>query len=432
MNEHDSLKIASLMRSEGYELTEDPSQADCIILHTCSIRKKPEHKVYSFLGRLKHLKQKRPDLVIGIGGCVAQQEGKRLLERASHLDFVFGTHQIHRVPELVRRSRDKRERFCEVGFAADPPSLHLCPGPAPHQVKAYLTIMQGCDNFCAYCIVPYVRGRERSRPPEEILREARDLARKGVREVTLLGQNVNSYGRGLSGYPTFPQLLEMLHDVEGIWRIRFTTSHPKDLSVELVETMARLPKVCEHLHLPVQSGSTAVLERMRRGYTREEYLERVRLLRRFIPQISLSTDIIVGFPGEEEDDFLQTLSLLEEVQYDGIYSFKFSPRPGTAAARITDTVAEEVKAERLARVQDLQGSITEAILKRSEGAVEEVLVEGPSPKGKGQVTGRTRTNRIVHFPGDPELLKGRLVHVRIVRGLKNSLLGQCVEEGAGM
>ncbi len=429
MNEHDSLKIASLLEAEGYCVAEEPERADCIILNTCSVRQKPQQKLYSALGRLRRLKAKRPSLVIGVGGCVAQQEGVRLLERVPHLDFVFGTHQIHRVPHMVRLAREGHARSCEVSFERDVKSLHQRPAPRKNEVSSYITIMQGCNNFCSFCVVPYVRGREQSRPPEEILAEAQDLAACGVREVTLLGQNVNSYGSDRPGFPSFPELLRLLHAVDGIWRIRFTTSHPKDLSTELVEAVATLDKVCEHIHLPVQSGSSAVLAAMNRGYTREEYLEKVAAIRERIPGIALTTDIIVGFPGESEEDLQQTLSLLEAVRFDGIYSFKYSSRPMTRASGLPDDVSEKVKADRLMRVQRLQGEITESILRGCVGGKEEILVEGPSPRGNGQLMGRTRTYRIVHALGDGESLRGRLLQVRIERSLKHSLWGRILEGG---
>jgi tRNA-2-methylthio-N6-dimethylallyladenosine synthase len=429
MNEHDALKITALMRAEGYTLTDVPDEADCIIMHTCSIREKPEQKVYSALGRFRRLKKIRPSLVIGVGGCVAQQEGKRLLEKIPHLDFVFGTHHIHDVPRLVKLAKDVGFRACEVNFSERIPSLHLCPDAVPKSVSAYITIMQGCNNFCSYCIVPHVKGGERSRPVDEILLEAEALAAQGIREIQLLGQNVNSYGWGVPEYPSFPQLLEQLHRVEGIVRIRFTTSHPKDLSPDLMEAMARLDKVCEHLHLPVQSGSTRILKRMNRGYTHEEYLNKVEQLREWIPGLALTTDVIVGFPGETEADFEETLSLLEKVQFDGIYSFKFSPRPMTRASQMSGFVPERVKAERLMKVQELQENITASILENCIGRLEEILVEGRSLQRTGQLTGRTRTHRIVHALGDGAALKGHLVKVLIEKCLRHCLLGRIIQEG---
>ena len=424
MNVHDSQKIASLMYEEGYETTDDLQKADCIVINTCSIRKKPEQKVYSALGRLQAVKKKNPDLVIGVGGCVAQQEGDRLLEKIPHLDFVFGTDNVHNVPAMVKAAREKRERRCEIDFSNDSESLHYCPGPPADDVKAFVTIMQGCNNYCAYCVVPYVRGPEKSRAPGEIADEVRALVESGVREITLLGQNVNSYGKDREGYPAFHLLLEELGGIPGLLRIRFTTSHPKDLSDALIETMASCDTVCEHLHLPVQSGADPVLKRMNRGYTREAYLGIVARLKEKMPEIALSTDIITGFPGETQEDFEQTLSLLEEVRYDAIFSFKYSPRPQTSAFRMSGEIPEEVKSERLASIQSLQDGITESILAGSVGRIEEVLVEGLSPHGEGRVMGRTRTNRIVHAEGDPESLKGALVRVRIDKGLRHSLVGE--------
>lgn len=426
MNEHDSLKVISYMRDAGYELTGDPGEADCIILNTCSVREKPQQKVYSALGRLRHLKRRKPELVIGVGGCVAQQEGKRLLERVPHLDFVFGTHQIHMVPVLAQEAQTKSARHCMVDFLEEIPSLNRLARPLEGSVKAYVTIMQGCNNFCSYCIVPYVRGPEKSRSPEEILKEVQDLAEKGVREITLLGQNVNSYGKDRRGYPTFAELLRLLNGVDGICRIRFTTSHPKDLFDELMDAVAELPKVCEHVHLPIQAGSNRILKRMNRGYTKEHYLDKVRRLKEKIPGITLSTDIIVGFPGEEEEDFLETLEVLREVRFAYIYSFKYSPRPNTAAYELEDSVSEDEKARRLNIVQDLQKGITSSILRRCVGLQEEVLIEGPSPRDPNTCSGRTRTNHIVHVEGDLEALKGRLVNVKINRAMKNCLGGRLI------
>ena len=428
MNVHDSQKIASLLSEEGYEMTDDLQGADCIVINTCSIRKKPEQKVYSALGRLQSVKRKNPDLVIGVGGCVAQQEGDRLLEKVPHLDFVFGTDNVHNVPKMVKAAREKRERRCEVDFLSDSESLHYCPGPPAKEVKAFVTIMQGCNNYCSYCVVPYVRGREKSRAPDEIADEIRALADGGVREITLLGQNVNSYGQDRSGYPAFHVLLNDLSGIPGLFRIRFTTSHPKDLSDALIETMASCDTICEHLHLPVQSGADPVLKRMNRRYTRENYLGITARLKEKMPGIALSTDIITGFPGETQADFEQTVSLLEAVRYDTIFSFKYSPRPQTSAFRMSGEIPEEVKSERLALIQSLQDGITESILADSVGRIEEVLVEGPSPHGERRVMGRTRTNRIVHADGDPESLKGTLVRVRIDRGLKHSLVGEIIRD----
>ncbi len=426
MNEHDSQKILSLLTEEGHESTQDPREADCIILNTCSVREKPEQKLYSALGRLLPLKKRKPSLIIGVGGCVAQQAGERLLERAPHLDFVFGTHQIQLVPELVRMA-GQGIRSCRVDITDDVGSLHYSPRIAQGQVRAFVTIMQGCDNFCSYCIVPHVRGPEQSRPEREILEEVKKLALLGVKEVMLLGQNVNSYGRTLGDPKGFVRLLEAIEEIEGIERIRFTTSHPKDLSLELMDAFAGLGKVCEHLHLPVQSGSTRVLKAMNRGYTREEYLGKVEALRERIPGIALTTDVIVGFPGETEKDLELTLDLLERVRFDSIYSFKFSPRPFTKAAAVHDSVPKEVKAHRLRLVQELQESITSSVLESCVGSLQEVLVEGPSLYGSKQVTGRTRTFRIVHMPGEPELLRGKLVRARVERSLKHSLWARSLD-----
>jgi tRNA-2-methylthio-N6-dimethylallyladenosine synthase len=424
MNVHDSEKMLSILAEHEYRPTRDIHRADVILLNTCSVRAKPEHKVYSTLGRLEKLKERNHQLIIGVGGCVAQQEGPRLLGRIGHLDLVFGTHNIHRLPELIRDVQATRKTLCAVDFCDEVRSLDISPIPSNgEKLKSYVTIMQGCDNFCSFCIVPHVRGREKSRPSENILGEIRTFSKRDVREVALLGQNVNSYGRDLSGGLTFAQLLAHINEIEGTWRIRFTTSHPKDISEELIRAFGKLEKVCEHIHLPFQSGSDRVLERMNRGYTRKQYMEKARLLREACPDIGITADVMVGFPGEDERDFHETLDLIKRVQFDNLFSFKYSPRKGTEAARFPDQIDESTKSRRLRILQELQKQITLDRNQALEGRHEEILVEGVSKRGKGEMTGRTSSNKVVNFTGTPDLI-GQLVKVRIEGGYANSLKGK--------
>lgn len=426
MNQYDSERIARLMEREGYAPTELAEEADLILLNTCSVRDKAEQKVYSALGRWRELKEKNPNVIIGVGGCVAQQEGENLLRRVPHLDLVFGTHNIHKLGRMVREAESPGNRPVEIAFYRDPSYMEDPEArPTVHGAKAYVTIMHGCNKVCSFCIVPYVRGRELSRPSASILREIEELAAQGVKEVMLLGQNVNSYGK-TAGELSFPELLHRVNDVAGLERIRFTTSHPQDLSPGLIEAYASLDKLCEHLHLPIQSGSDSVLQRMRRGYTREEYLDRIRRLRARRPEVALSTDIIVGFPGESEEEFEGSLEILQEVEYADIYAFSYSPRPHTSANKMyADDVAEDVKKERLDRVLKAQGTISRRKNEERVGKIEEVLVEGPAKLGRSQMMGRTRTNRIVNFVG-PEELSGQLTGVRITAAGANSLLGDLI------
>lgn len=428
MNERDSQTIARLMADHDYRLTERMEQADLIVVNTCSIRRKAEEKTYSLLGRLKRLKRRNPALIIGVGGCVAQQEGEKLLERIPHLDLVFGTGAVHRLPELVEQVCREKIRLARTD--RDPASA-LAVGTTPHPetplgVKASVNIMQGCDNYCAYCVVPYVRGPEVSRPSRDILAEVEDLVSRGVKEVLLLGQNVNSYGRSRPDEISFAQLLMHLQEIPGLERIRFTTSHPKDFSEELIDCFGRLPALCEHIHLPVQAGSDRVLERMNRRYTRDEYLAKVERLRRRCPELAVTSDVIVGFPGETEEDFQQTLDLVREVEFDDIFSFKYSNRPRTAASTFSNQVEEDEKDRRLRELQALQKKITLTKQRRLEGTIQEVLVEGRSKRSAGEWSGRTRTNKIVNFSG-PDNLLGKTVAVRIEAAYLHSLKGGWIE-----
>jgi len=425
MNVVDSERIVALLDGIGYSQVEDPKQAALILMNTCSIRDKAVRKAYGHLGRFKPLKEKNPDLIIGLGGCIAQQEGGEFLFDAfPYLDLVFGTHNVHRLPEMVQKVEQDRVRCEETEFLDMETRLRLFPSRTGDEtVSRFVTVMQGCDNFCSYCVVPYVRGREISRSSQEVLAEVKDLVAQGVREVTLIGQNVNSYGTQQSGEISFAELLTRIDAIDGIERIRFTTSHPKDISSELIACFGALPKLCKHLHLPVQSGSSRILQAMNRGYSRERYLGLVAQLREICPDIRLTTDIIVGFPGETEEDFGETMSLLEQVRYAELYSFIFSPRQGTAAAKLDDETLAAVKQERFDRMLKLQDKTTRQIWAADVGKVCPVLVEGESKMGEGQIFGRTTWNRIVNFPGSLDLV-GQLVDVRITKAYRNSQLGE--------
>jgi len=425
MNQYDSERIALLMGRMGYETTDQIETADLLILNTCSVRDRAEQKVYSALGRWKELKEQRADVIIGVGGCVAQQEGANLLKRLPYVDLVFGTHNIHKLPQMVEEVQTSRTRLIETAFYREPSYMEDLQGRTDVQgAKAFVTIMQGCNKVCSFCIVPHVRGREVSRPSIRILDEIESLVRDGVKEVMLLGQNVNSYGKTSRGEISFAQLLGRVNKVDGLRRIRFTTSHPQDLSPELIQAFATMDKLCEHLHLPVQSGADSVLARMRRGYTRDEYLSRIDRLRRRCPNVALSTDIIVGFPGETDAEFADTLEMLRQVEYDEIFSFVYSPRPQTVSAKIyNDDVAEELKKARLQQVQTLQREISLRKNRETIGNVEEILVDGKSRLKNGQIMGRTRANRIVNLTGE-ETLVGSLLPVRITGATANSLIGE--------
>ncbi len=433
MNVFDSRRMIQVLGQDGYVETSDPTDADLIIFNTCSVRERPEKKVLGSLSRLLPLKEIKPDLLFGVAGCVAQQHGQALLDKVPYLDLVVGPDNIVDLPAIVRAVRDgKRTARAEwmdrnaYEFIPLDPAVEAGP-------TSFLTIIKGCDNFCTYCVVPYVRGREVSKPAELVIREVEMLVAAGVSEVTLLGQNVNSWGRGLAGNPTFPDLLESVSAVPGLKRLRFVTSHPADASDRLLGLFGRLPNLAEYLHLPLQAGSDAVLERMKRRYTSADYLDRIRTVRATCPDIALSTDIIVGFPGETRQDFEQTLAVVREVGYDLMFSFKYSPRGGTAAAAWKDDVPEAEKAARLAELQSMQDQITKDRMQRFLGRTEELLVEGPSRNAKKdgglEIMGRTRTNYIVNFtvtggavprPGDIVMVK---VDKVLAHCLKGSLAG---------
>ncbi|MDD2321158.1 MAG: tRNA (N6-isopentenyl adenosine(37)-C2)-methylthiotransferase MiaB [Geobacteraceae bacterium] len=424
MNVNDSETMVTLLKDLEYEPTDSPEAADLILLNTCCIRAKAEQKVYSELGRLKRLKKGEKKVLLGVGGCIAQQEGERLLKRVPYLDLVFGTHSLHLLPDMVRAA-EKGERLTRNDFLDPDTRLDLFPRKeADGGVTRFVTVMQGCDNFCSYCIVPYVRGREVSRRSDDVLQEIREMAVTGVREVTLLGQNVNSYGLKSSTEPDFAGLLRRVAEIDGIERIRFTTSHPKDISPALIACFAELPKLCSHIHLPAQSGSDRMLSGMNRGYSRREYLDKIEALKKARPEIQITGDMIVGFPGETEEDYNETLSLMAEVGYADLFSFVFSARPETAAAKLADTLTRKEKQERLDRLQRLQQRMT---LERNHtfvGTCQDVLVEGTSKRSE-QIFGRTSGNRIVNFAADSSLV-GTIVTVRIVDAFQNSLLGELI------
>lgn len=423
MNVVDSERIVDLLEGIGYRQVAAADQADLVLLNTCSVRDRAERKVYGHLGRFKPIKDRRPGLIIGVGGCVAQQEGERMLEKVPYLDLVFGTHNVHRLPELVQQVEAGRRRGNATEFLDRETRVNLFPQRSVRDnVTRFVTVMQGCDNFCSYCIVPHVRGREISRSSAEILAEIESLVAQGVREVTLLGQNVNSYGLKENEI-AFAELLRRVNAIDGLERLRFTTSHPKDMSTTLIDCFGDLDKLCKHIHLPVQSGSDRILAMMNRGYTAADYLAKVERLKQACPELRLTTDIIVGFPRETEEDFQATLDLVEKVRYADAFTFLYSPRTGTAAAELADNQSAVQKQLRFERLVALQNRLSEETWQGDCGKTLPVLVEGESKQGGGQLFGRTTWNRIVNFPGSRELI-GRTVRVKIVKVFRNSNLGE--------
>ena len=448
MNVYDSEQIAMRLATLGYAQTESMAQADVIIVNTCTVRAKAEQKAFSMLGRFARMKRDKKRLIIGVGGCVAQQQGEKILERMPAVDLVFGTHAIARLPRLIQQIEARRCRIVDVELDSDPQIPEsLVEDRDETGVSRFVTIMRGCDNHCTYCVVPFVRGRETSRQPASILREIRSLVRVGVKEVTLLGQNVNSYGQN-PNLCTFPELLSMINQVEGLLRIRFTTSHPKDLGSDLIQAFRDLDKLCPHIHLPVQSGSNRVLKRMNRQYTREQYLDKVAKLRDTCPQIAITSDIIVGFPGESESDFEQTLELIKTVEFDGLFAFQYSDRPQAPSVKLPDKLSEPAIKKRLQILLELQEKFTRRKNMALVGSTQQVLTDGlskkqisdpPAENGPDQQwTGRTSTNKIVNFYLDEpaaasENLTGKMIGVRIEKGFSHSLLGRVinVEPSAG-
>ncbi len=426
MNIVDSEQIAALMIAAGYLQVDSAKQADLILLNTCSVRDKAERKVYGHLGRFKPLKEERPNLIIGVGGCVAQQEGEKMLAKVPFLNLVFGTHNIHRLPELVQQAEEKRKRGSVTEFHDRDTRLNLFPERTVQEsVNSFVTVMQGCDNFCSYCIVPHVRGREISRPSDEVIAEVKTLVQQGVSEITLLGQNVNSYGGKDDNEISFAQLLQRLNDINGLQRLRFATSHPKDMTNELIDCFGTLDKLCHHIHLPFQAGSDRILKLMNRGYTRNDYLAKVKRLKEVCPDIRMTTDIIVGFPGEDEEDFQATLDMVEQVGYADAYTFLYSPRVETAAAKMEDNQSAHQKQQRFDRLLELQHKVSTSIWQSDIDEVVDVLVEGKSKREESQVFGRTPSNRIVNFAGSTDLI-GKIVKVKINAAYRNAHVGDLI------
>ncbi|MFY9139906.1 MAG: tRNA (N6-isopentenyl adenosine(37)-C2)-methylthiotransferase MiaB [Thermacetogeniaceae bacterium] len=423
MNEHDTEIMRALLEQEGYLWTSDPEEADIVILNTCSVRKSAEQRALGLLGNLKHRKKREPKLVIAVGGCMPHNPEVRelLINKAPFVNIIFGTRNYHRLPEFLREAESGRM----IADDTDEDIPGVLPACRTSKVKAYVTIMYGCNNYCSYCIVPYTRGREKSRPLEEIYQEVAELAEQGYQEVMLLGQNVNSYGKDLDENINFAKLLAKLDKIDGLSRIRYMTSHPRDFTDELIETIAASQKVCEHFHLPLQAGSNKILQLMNRGYTRERFIELTNSIRERIPEASITTDIIVGFPGETEEDFLDTLDLVERVRFDAAYTFLFSPREGTPAAEMLEQIPEEVKKDRFNRLVELQNKITLEQNLPLVNQVVEVLVEGRSKKAPERWSGRTRTNKIVNFEAlDDTDLTGKLADVMITSAQTWNLTGK--------
>ena len=425
MNEEDSEKLSGMLKRIGYTKTEAKEEASIILFNTCCVRENAENKVYGNLGLLKKLKKNNPDLVIGICGCMMQQKGMadKILKEFPYVDIIFGTHNSYKFPEYLNRV--KTEGVKEI-FDKETEIIEGIPVDRESSIKAFVTIMYGCNNFCTYCVVPYVRGRERSRRPEEIEKEIKELVAQGYKEITLLGQNVNSYGKGLEEEIDFAKLLRRINEIEGLERVRFMTSHPKDLTEDVIMAIKECDKLCEQIHLPVQSGSDEILKKMNRHYDREKYMSLIKKIKEEIPECSITTDIIVGFPGETEENFLDTLNLCEEVGYDSAFTFIYSRRNHTPADRMEDQVPDDVKHERFNRLVDV---INKGVIngnKVYEGRTVEVLVEGPSKNDETKLMGRTRNGRLVNFPGDVSMV-GKLVNVHINRAQPFSLLGEIVE-----
>ncbi|MBT8429735.1 MAG: tRNA (N6-isopentenyl adenosine(37)-C2)-methylthiotransferase MiaB [Gammaproteobacteria bacterium] len=430
MNEYDSSKMEDVLReSHGLELTDDPQQADVLLLNTCSIREKAQEKVFSQLGVWKDWKQARPGLVIGVGGCVASQEGEVIRERAPHVDLVFGPQTLHRLPQMLARARDQRLPTVDISFP-EIEKFDCLPEPRAEGPTAFVSIMEGCSKYCTFCVVPYTRGEEISRPFDDVIAEIAQLAAQGVREVNLLGQNVNAY-RGMmhdGEIADLGLLIRYVAAIEGIDRIRYTTSHPVEFSDSLIEAYAEVPELVSHLHLPVQSGSDRILMAMKRGHSAFEYKQKLKRLRAIRPGISLSSDFIIGFPGETGQDFEHTMNLIEEIGFDHSFSFIYSRRPGTPAADLPDDVPLTVKQERLAKLQHVINDNAQRISRSMVGSVQRVLVDRPSRKDPDELAGRTENNRVVNFPGAPDLI-GHFVDLRITAAYPNSLRGELLDEG---
>jgi len=428
MNEYDSDKMRDVLQaSHKMEMTEIPEEADVLILNTCSIREKAQEKVFSAVGRWRKMKEKRPEMVIAVGGCVASQEGAAIQKRAPYVDIVFGPQTLHRLPELLDEARNTHKRVVDISFP-EIEKFDALPEPRAEGPKAFVSIMEGCSKYCTFCVVPYTRGEEISRPLNDVIAEISSLAEQGVREINLLGQNVNAYRGEMEDdeIAGFSLLLHYVAAVDGIDRIRFTTSHPAEYTDDIIEAFAEIPQLVNHLHLPVQSGSDNILTNMKRGYTRADYLDIMNKMKAVRPNISLSSDFIIGFPGETEEEFEDTMALIEEVGFDFSYSFIYSARPGTPAAELADDISEDVKKERLKKLKTRLDEMTQDISKNMIDTVQTVLVDGVSKKNPLQMTGRTENNRVVNFTAHPRLA-GQFVDVVITEALPNSLRARLVE-----
>ncbi len=428
MNEYDSDKMADVLHSaKGLELTDKPEEADVILFNTCSVREKAQEKVFHDLGRVRHLKEKNPNLLIGVGGCVASQEGHEIIKRAPFVDLVFGPQTLHRLPELIRKRELTGRSQVDISFPEIEKFDHLPPART-EGATAFVSIMEGCSKYCSFCVVPYTRGEEVSRPLNDILVEVAHLTLRGVKEVNLLGQNVNAYRGKMdsSEIVDFALLLEFIHEIPGIERIRFTTSHPKEFTTRLIDVYAKLPKVVNHLHLPVQSGSDRVLAAMKRGYSAIEYKSIIRKIRALRPNISISSDFIIGFPGETDADFEATMKLIEAVYFDESFSFIYSPRPGTPAADLPDDTPQAIKLERLHRLQEKIAQHATSISQNMVGTTQRILIEGYSKKSADELCGRTENNRMVNFIGDPNRI-GQFIDIKITAALPHSLRGEILK-----
>ncbi|NVK42250.1 MAG: tRNA (N6-isopentenyl adenosine(37)-C2)-methylthiotransferase MiaB [Oceanospirillaceae bacterium] len=428
MNEYDSARMADLLgESHALELTDNPDDADVLLLNTCSIREKAQEKVFHQLGRWRKLKEQKPDLVIGVGGCVASQEGDAIYQRAPYVDMIFGPQTLHRLPEMIDLTHQGQKGVVDVSFPEIEKFDHL-PAPKVEGAEAFVSVMEGCSKYCTFCVVPYTRGEEVSRPLDDVIAECVELAEQGVREVNLLGQNVNAY-RGAThdgDNADLAELIRLVAAIDGIDRIRFTTSHPVEFSDSLIDVYAEVPELVSHLHLPVQSGSDRILMAMKRGHTALEYKSKLRRIRKLRPDISFSSDFIVGFPGETDADFEATMNLIQEIGFDHSFSFVYSRRPGTPAADLPDTVTEEAKKQRLQILQDRIIAQAMQISRRMVGSVQRILVNGYSKKDPGELSGRTENNRVVNFRCDNPDLIGRFADVRIVEAYANSLRGELI------
>ena len=427
MNAYDSDKMADVLHaSEGLEKTNSPEDADVILFNTCSVREKAQEKVFSEVGAVRHLKQLNPNLLIGVGGCVASQEGAAIVRRAPYVDFVFGPQTLHRIPELIAKRRQSGKAQVDISFPEIEKFDHLPPARVEGPT-AFVSIMEGCSKYCSFCVVPYTRGEEVSRNFDDVLTEVADLADRGVKEVTLLGQNVNAYrGKMASGdIADFAHLLDYVAAMPGLERIRYTSSHPREFSQRLIDAYGKIPQLVSQVHLPVQSGSDPILAAMKRGYTALEYKSIIRKLRAARPDVSISSDFIIGFPGETEQDFQATMKLVEDVGFDGSYSFIYSPRPGTPAADLEDGVSREAKLDRLQKLQIKIEEQSKLFSEKMVGSVQRVLVEGVAKKNSAELSGRTDNNRVVNFPGQARLI-GQFVEVNILSAMPHSLRGELV------